>query len=124
MSSNSEENKKQDIIDEFLAIAKNYIPINTYKEETSQQYYCECGNFNNCIELQNKIICNECSSVHSIQSIQTSFKDIDRVNLSQKYKYKKSIKIFKSNIVLLCICTSEKSNASKYDTLSKSLFLI
>lgn len=90
-NSKNEEKEKQDIIDEFLAIAKNYIPINTYKEETSQQYYCECGNFNNCIELQNKIICNECSSVHSIQSIQTSFKDIDRVNLSQKYKYKKKV---------------------------------
>lgn len=87
----NEEKEKQDIIDEFLTIAKNYIPINTYKEETSQQYYCECGSFNNCIELQNKIICNECSSVHSIQSIQTSFKDIDRVNLSQKYKYKKKV---------------------------------
>jgi hypothetical protein len=86
-----DEKEKQDIIDEFLAIAKNYIPINTYKEETSQQYYCDCGNVNNCIELQNKIICNECSSVHSIQSIQTSFKDIDRVNLSQKYKYKKKV---------------------------------
>ena len=42
-------------------------------------------------QKQNKIICNECSHVHCIQSIQTSFKDIDRVNLSQKYKYKKKV---------------------------------
>jgi len=89
--SKNDEKDKQDIIDEFLTIAKNYISINTYKEETSQQYYCDCGNFNNCTEFQNKIICNDCSSVHSIQSIQTSFKDIDRVNLSQKYKYKKKV---------------------------------
>lgn len=87
----NDKKEKQDIIDEFLAIAKNYISINTYKEESAQQYYCDCGNFTNCIEIQNKIICNECSSVHSIQSIQTSFKDIDRVNLSQKYKYKKKV---------------------------------
>ena len=87
----NDEKEKQDIIDEFLVVAKNYISINTYKEETSQQYYCDCGNFTNCTEIQNKIICNECSSVHSIQSIQTSFKDIDRVNLSQKYKYKKKV---------------------------------
>lgn len=91
ISKTNDKKEKQEIIDEFLTIAKNYISINTYKEEISQQYYCDCGNFNNCIEIQNKIICNECSSVHSVQSIQTSFKDIDRVNLSQKYKYKKKV---------------------------------
>lgn len=85
------ENKKCELMDEFYDIAKKYIQIKSYKKEISQKYICECGNQNNYTETQNKIICNECSNVHSVQSIQTSFKDIDRVNLSQKYKYKKKV---------------------------------
>ena len=85
------DNKKYEILDEFYDIAKKYIQIKSYKKETQQKYICHCGNQNNYTETQNKIICNECSNIHSIQSIQTSFKDIDRVNLSQKYKYKKKV---------------------------------
>jgi hypothetical protein len=85
------ENKKHEILDEFYEIAKKYIPVKSYKKEILQKYICQCGNKTNYIEKQNKIICNECSHVHCIQSIQTSFKDIDRVNLSQKYKYKKKV---------------------------------
>ena len=83
--------EKNEIIEEFYEIAKKYIPIKIYKKETPERYVCNCGNQNNYTETQNKIICNECSNTHSIQSIQTSFKDIDRVNLSQKYKYKKKV---------------------------------
>jgi hypothetical protein len=83
--------EKNEIIEEFYEIAKKYIPIKIYKKETPERYVCNCGNQNNYTESQNKIICNECSNTHSIQSIQTSFKDIDRVNLSQKYKYKKKV---------------------------------
>lgn len=85
------ENEKYEILDEYYDIAKKYIQIKSYKKETPQRYICDCGNLNNYSESHNKIICNDCSSVHSVQSIQTSFKDIDRVNLSQKYKYKKKV---------------------------------
>ena len=85
------ENKKCELMDEFYDIAKKYIQIKSYKKEISQRYICDCGNQSNYTETQNKIICNDCSNVHSVQSIQTSFKDIDRVNLSQKYKYKKKV---------------------------------
>jgi hypothetical protein len=88
---NINDSDKNEIIEEFYEIAKKYIPIKIYKKETPERYLCNCGNQNNYTESQNKIICNECSNVHSIQSIQTSFKDIDRVNLSQKYKYKKKV---------------------------------
>lgn len=88
---NINDSDKNEIIEEFYEIAKKYIPIKIYKKETPERYVCNCGNQNNYTESQNKIICNECSNVHSIQSIQTSFKDIDRVNLSQKYKYKKKV---------------------------------
>ena len=85
------EYEKYEILDEYYDIAKKYIQIKSYKKETPQRYICDCGNQYNYTETQNKIICNECSNVHSVQSIQTSFKDIDRVNLSQKYKYKKKV---------------------------------
>lgn len=91
LSRNDFENKKIELMDEFYDIAKKYIQIKSYKKEISQRYICDCGNQSNYTETQNKIICNECSNVHSVQSIQTSFKDIDRVNLSQKYKYKKKV---------------------------------
>uniref|UniRef100_A0A6C0I7M1 Uncharacterized protein n=1 Tax=viral metagenome TaxID=1070528 RepID=A0A6C0I7M1_9ZZZZ len=91
ISKNIYENEKYELMDEFYDIAKKYINIKSYKKETTQKYVCECGNQYNYIENNNKIICNECSNVHTIQSIQTSFKDIDRVNLSQKYKYKKKV---------------------------------
>ena len=87
----NDEIKKYEILDEFYDVAKKYIQLKTYKKETQLKYLCECGNQYNYTEVQNKIICNECSNVHCIQSIQTSFKDIDRVNLSQKYKYKKKV---------------------------------
>jgi hypothetical protein len=91
ISKNMYDNQKYELMDEFYDIAKKYIHIKSYKKETTQKYVCECGNQYNYIENNNKIICNECSHVHTIQSIQTSFKDIDRVNLSQKYKYKKKV---------------------------------
>ena len=86
-----DESEKQEVVEKFYEIAKKYFPVKTYKKEIIQRYICACGNQNNYTETQNKIICNECSSVYNIQSIQTSFKDIDRVNLSQKYKYKKKV---------------------------------
>jgi hypothetical protein len=85
------ENELYEILDEFYDIARKYIQIKSYKKETTQRYICDCGNQYNYTETQNKIICNECSNTHNVQSIQTSFKDIDRVNLSQKYKYKKKV---------------------------------
>lgn len=91
MLSDNSEKEKQEIIDKFLDIAKKYVPIRTYKREKSEKYSCHCGNISRFIEQQNKIICHECSNVYDIQSVQTSFKDIDRVNLSQKYKYKKKV---------------------------------
>ena len=91
------ENEKYEILDEYYDIAKKYIQIKSYKKETPQKYICNCGNLYNYTKIQNKIICNDCSNTHSIQSIQTSFKDIDRVNLSQKYKYKKKVH-FRDNV--------------------------
>ena len=91
LSKETFENEKYEILDEYYDIAKKYIQIKSYKKETPQKYICDCGNKYNYTETQNKIVCNECSNTHSIQSIQTSFKDIDRVNLSQKYKYKKKV---------------------------------
>ena len=91
IQNDNSEKEKQEIIEQFLDIAKKYVAIRTYKKEKSEKYSCHCGNVSRFIEQQNKIICYDCSSVYDIQSVQTSFKDIDRVNLSQKYKYKKKV---------------------------------
>lgn len=83
--------KSEKIINEFIEIAKKYITVKTYKKEEIKKFICECGNFTDFINTENTITCEQCSLERTIQSVQTSFKDIDRVNMSQKYKYEKKV---------------------------------
>ena len=80
----------EDIIKQYIDIAKNYIDIKSYKNEKNATLICECGN-NNFIYTDNTMTCENCSIETVIQSVQNSFKDIDRLNMSQKYKYKKKV---------------------------------
>ena len=83
--------KKEDLLEKFLDIAKKYIPIKTYKKEIKKKTSCECGNSSDFTYTENTITCEVCGIETSIYTIQTNFKDIDRVNLSQKYKYSKRV---------------------------------
>lgn len=85
------EDKKDNLLDKFLDIAKKYIPIKTYKKEIQNKLSCECGNTTDFTHLENTITCEVCGIENKIYTIQTNFKDIDRVNLSQKYKYSKRV---------------------------------
>ncbi len=88
---NNENNKKEDLLDKFLLIAKKYIPIKTYKKEVKKKLTCECGNNSVFTHTENIVTCDMCGIEKNIYTIQTNFKDIDRVNLSQKYKYNKKV---------------------------------
>lgn len=89
---NSEiEEKKECLLDQFLNIAKKYISIKTFKRETVRKVSCECGNNNDFTHTENTITCEICGMEINIYTIQTNFKDIDRVNLNQKYKYSKRV---------------------------------
>lgn len=83
-------NQKDNLLSKFLEIAKKYIPIKTYKKETNKKVVCECGS-NEFSYSENTMTCENCGIENSLYTIQTNFKDIDRVNLSQKYKYSKKV---------------------------------
>jgi hypothetical protein len=85
------EEKKENLLEKFLDVAKNYIPIRTYKKETKRKISCDCGNSTDFTHTENTITCEVCGIETNIYTIQTNFKDIDRVNLSQKYKYSKRV---------------------------------
>jgi len=81
--------KKEDLLEKFLDIAKNYIPIKTFKREVQLKHSCLCGNSTYFTQTENTITCDGCGIEKNIYTIHTNFKDVDRVNLSQKYKYNK-----------------------------------
>jgi hypothetical protein len=89
--SSETEDKKEDLLEKFLDIAKKYIPIKTYKKEVKKKIACDCGNSSEFTHTENTITCEICGIEINVYTIQTNFKDIDRVNLSQKYKYSKKV---------------------------------
>lgn len=87
--SNIDTVKKENLLEKFLDVARNYIPIKTFKKEVQKKYTCSCGNNTEFTQTDNTITCDECGIEKNIYTIHTNFKDVDRVNLSQKYKYNK-----------------------------------
>lgn len=87
--SNVDTAKKENLLEKFLDVAKKYIPIKTFKKEVQRKHSCVCGNSTEFTQTENSITCNECGIEKNIYTIHTNFKDVDRVNLSQKYKYNK-----------------------------------
>lgn len=78
--------EKKDLIIQFLNIAQKYIPIIIPIDENNQDK-CNCNNsefeiVNDCTK-----ICKNCGIMTSIISSQTQFKDSERINMNQKYKY-------------------------------------
>jgi len=79
------------ILDEFMNIAKNFIPINNTKREKDEILSCKsCGN-TTFTQNQSSMICDDCGLEYTGYIQQNTYKDIDRVNMSQKYKYKRKV---------------------------------
>lgn len=85
------ESVKNDIIEKYISIAKNFIDIEFEKDEPEipEKYMCVCGNSCKFENSEGIMICECCGLEIPIITIQTSFKDIDRINMHQKYKYEK-----------------------------------
>lgn len=81
--------KKEILLEKFLDVAKRYLPIKTFKQEIQKKHTCDCGNSSEFTQTENTVTCDECGIERNIYTIHTNFKDVDRVNLSQKYKYDK-----------------------------------
>lgn len=113
------DDKKEILLEQFLEIAKNYIPIRNYKKETQKKIICEdCNNFTDFIYTENTITCENCGMEQNIYTIQTNFKDIDRVNLSQKYKYSKRV-YFRETVNRFEGKQNKKINQQVYDDIEK-----
>lgn len=88
----SKKNKqKEELIEKFINVATKYIAIN--QKSDKQKIKCtECSNTKNFeIEDDTIYICCECYSRQYIIKNNSSFKDIDRVNISNKYNYDRKI---------------------------------
>ncbi len=115
----NKDDKKEVLLEDFLDIAKKYISdIKPYKKQENKKFSCNCGNINEFVYTENTITCEKCGVEKSIYSIQTSFKDIDRVNLSQKYRYKKRVH-FRDTVNQYQGKQNKKIDQKVYDDLEK-----
>lgn len=85
--------EKTKVINEYIEIAKKYININIENNEKKFKVVCNnCSNKKDFdIEDDNIYICVNCSSQQIILKNISSYKDIDRVNISSRYKYDRKI---------------------------------
>lgn len=83
--------RKQELLQLFQDIAHEYIEIDSYRNSKADKVSCECGNTLEFTTDSNSVKCESCGQLRIIYCVQTSYKDIDRVNLSQKYKYKRKV---------------------------------
>lgn len=81
---------KQEIINEYIKIAKKYIDIldDEHQEDTQKNIKCNnCTNDVNLIIDQNIYICVMCGSERELFLNVSSYKDMDRIHIMSKYTY-------------------------------------
>ena len=85
-----QKSKINELVQEYLTIASKYIDVYVPQTEDNMGVTCNCGS-KSFTTVDNIMYCDKCSIEIKMQSSQTSFKDIDRINTSQKYKYRKQV---------------------------------
>lgn len=84
--------EKSAIIQEFLKVAQKYYKVNLTLKEKRCNLECDnCSNKSNFILEENSSICTECGSQQDVLQHTTSYKDVDRVNISGKYTYDRKV---------------------------------
>jgi hypothetical protein len=82
------------LINEYLEITKKYSDINIQLEQHKESNI-SCNNCPNKKKFEmienNTYVCLECFSQQEILLYSTSYKDIDRINISTKYKYDRKV---------------------------------
>lgn len=78
---------------EYIGIAKEYVTINIKSNKDSYSKCEECENDieNAFVTVDNVTTCLLCGKTEINLSSQNSFKDSERINLCQKYRYKKRV---------------------------------
>jgi Zn finger protein HypA/HybF involved in hydrogenase expression len=94
MGKQSSSNKTQnETIKKFLKIASKYDNIKILFSPTKTQCVCKnCLNKSNFIIIDSDMyVCNVCFSQQSIMIHNSTYTDVDRVNISSIYKYERSV---------------------------------
>jgi hypothetical protein len=87
-----EDNEKNSIIQKYLEIAQKYHKIRLKQTEKKFKMTCDsCPNKKDFIIEENAYICVECGSQQEKIEHTTSYKDVDRVNISTKYTYDRKV---------------------------------
>ena len=88
----SKNNKeKQTIINKYIEIASKYVDLKINVEKKDKNVCKNCNHKEFDIEDGNIYICSNCSAQQFILKNVSSYKDIDRINISSKYCYDRSI---------------------------------
>ncbi len=90
---NKKHPEKNDIIERYLKIARDYTDIVIEKSDTkSDKVTCtNCTNKKEFDVIDNIHICVKCGNQQEIMTNISSYKDIDRVNVSTKYTYDRRV---------------------------------
>lgn len=85
--------KKQEIVNEYLKIAQKHIDIRVDIPEKKNKILCKnCPNKKNFeISDGNTYICLDCCAQQVILKNVSSYTDIDRINISSKYRYDRKV---------------------------------
>ncbi len=84
--------EKNEIIQKYLAIAQKYCKVSIKPLEKKFSMECNnCSNKRDFIVEENAYICVDCGSQQDILQHTTSYKDVDRVNISGKYTYDRKV---------------------------------
>jgi hypothetical protein len=87
-----EDKEKKNIISKYLEIAQKYYKVEMKQTEKKFKMVCDnCPNKKDFIIEENAYICVECGSQQEKIEHTTSYKDVDRVNISTKYTYDRKV---------------------------------
>lgn len=124
MGKNTRNNKEKNIImNSYLEIANKYVDIEINLPEKKEKNICKhCQNKEFDIEDGNISICINCSAQEFILKNISSYKDIDRINISSKYSYDRKIH-FRDSINQHCAKQNATISPKVYNDLEKQFEL-
>lgn len=88
---NKNNKEKQKIINKYIEIANKYVNLKINIEKNNKNVCKNCNNKEFDIEDGNIYICCNCSAQQFVLKNISSYKDIDRINISSKYTYDRAI---------------------------------
>lgn len=84
--------EKQQLVRQYVAIAQKYCSITANLPKQKNRVHCDnCPNKKDFIIEENTQICVECGAQQEIMQYTSSYRDIDRVNISSKYTYDRKV---------------------------------